>query len=207
MIFEQIKAGGDRNFGYLVGDEESKKAAIVDPSTDPGAILKRVEAHGLNVVYVFNTHGHIDHTSGNQTVLSKTGAELVRGEDGRKLELGSVALTVIHTPGHSTDSLCVLAEASGAPGKLMTGDTLFVGKVGGTGFGQDARDEYDSIHRKLLTLPDSTEVWPGHDYGVKPASTVGHEKKTNPFLLRETFEDFVDLKRNWLQYKKEHGIA
>ena len=115
-------------------------------------------------------------------------------------------LQIIHTPGHTGDSLCVLAEGPGAVGKLVTGDTLFVGKVGGTGFGDDARAEYDSLHDKLMILSDDVEVWPGHNYGVEPSSTIGNERKTNPFLLRESFEDFVDLKRNWLQYKAEHGI-
>ena len=93
------------------------------------------------------------------------------------------------------------------PDKLITGDTLFVGKVGGTGFGDDAKEEFESLHQKILTLPDETEVWPGHDYGAAPHSTVGNERQTNPFLQRSDFEGFVDLKRNWLAYKKEHGIA
>ena len=78
--------------------------------------------------------------------------------------------------------------------------------MGGTGFGDDAKDEFDSLHSKLLTLPDPIEVWPGHDYGVQPSSTIGDERRTNPFLLQGDFESFVDLKRNWLQYKNEHGI-
>ena len=94
-----------------------------------------------------------------------------------------------------------------APGKLVTGDTLFVGKVGGTDYGAGARAEYDSLHRKLMVLPDETEVWPGHDVGVAPRSTIGHEKRTNPFLRCEDFAAFVELKRNWLEYKRRHGIA
>ena len=86
------------------------------------------------------------------------------------------------SPGHSTDSICILAAAPGETARLITGDTLFVGKVGGTGYGADARAEYDSLHKKLMTLPDETEVWPGHDYGVAPSSTIGNEKETNPFL-------------------------
>ena len=89
----------------------------------------------------------------------------------------------------------------------MTGDTLFVGKVGGTDFKEGARTQYASLHEKLMILPDDTEVWPGHDVGVAPSSTIGHERETNPFLLRKNFEEFVDLKRNWVAYKKEHGIA
>jgi glyoxylase-like metal-dependent hydrolase (beta-lactamase superfamily II) len=211
MIFEQIRTGGDRNFAYLVGDESTKKAAVVDPSYDPEKVLDRAQHHGLEVVYLINTHGHGDHTNGNGHVLSKTGAELVAGgpggiEDGAALSLGQVELTFIHTPGHTEDGICILAREPGQPGKLVTGDTLFVGKVGGTGYGRDARDEYDAIHQKLMKLPDDTEVWPGHDYGVAPSSTIGNERRTNPFILRESFEAFVELKRNWLAYKAEHGI-
>ncbi len=208
MIFEQIRTGGDRNFAYLVGDKKTKKAVVVDPSNDPASVLARAEAHGLEVAYLINTHGHYDHTDGNSHVLSQTKAELITGgvADGEKRSLGEVELTFIHTPGHTQDGICILATAPGETAKLMTGDTLFVGKVGGTGYGKDARDEYASLHEKLMTLPDETEVWPGHDYGVAASSTIGNERKTNPFLLRETFDDFVDLKRNWLTYKKEHGI-
>jgi glyoxylase-like metal-dependent hydrolase (beta-lactamase superfamily II) len=209
MIFEQIRTGGDRNFAYLVGDEKTKQAAVVDPSNDPALVLERAEENGLEVKLLINTHGHYDHSDGNSHVQSKTDAELVAGgaADGETFSLGDVELKVIHTPGHTSDGICILASEPGETPKLMTGDTLFVGKVGGTGYGDDARAEYDSIHQKLMTLPVETEVWPGHDYGVAPSSTIGNEKKTNPFILREGFEDFVDLKRNWLAYKREHGIA
>ena len=211
MIFEQIPTGGDRNFAYLVGDPTTKAAAVADPSNDPAAVLARAAEHGLTVNHLINTHGHSDHTNGNEQVLAETGAELLRGgpggvADGHRVSLGEVTLTFIHTPGHTEDSLCVLAEAPGETGRLITGDTLFVGKVGGTGFGDDARAEYHSLHDKLMILPEDTEVWPGHDYGTAPFSTIGEEKRTNPFILRESFEAFVDLKRNWLAYKEEHGI-
>jgi glyoxylase-like metal-dependent hydrolase (beta-lactamase superfamily II) len=211
MIFEQIPVGGDRNFAYLIGDEESKQAAVVDPAFKPAEVLKRAAAAGLEIVYLINTHGHYDHADGNDVILASTKARLITGgpgraADGASFSLGKIELTIIHTPGHSADSVCVLAAEPGKPGKLVTGDTLFVGKVGGTGFGDDARAEYDSLRKKLMVLPEDTEVWPGHDVGVAPCSTIGHEKRTNPFLLRETFEDFVDLKRNWLEYKKQHGI-
>jgi glyoxylase-like metal-dependent hydrolase (beta-lactamase superfamily II) len=209
MIFEQIMTGGDRNYAYLIGDEGTKKAAVVDPANHPKKVLARAKEQGLEVVYLINTHGHSDHTSGNKHVLSKTGARLVAdgaAHNGKVYDLGEVKLEIIHTPGHTEDSLCVLAEGPGSVGKLVTGDTLFVGKVGGTGYGDDARAEYDSLHQKLMILPDDVEVWPGHNYGVEPSSTIGNERRTNPFLLRKSFEEFVDLKRNWLQYKAEHGI-
>jgi len=210
MIFEQIPVGGDRNFAYLIGDEATRQGAVVDPANDPKKVLSRAKRNDLDILYLFNTHGHHDHTSGNVEVLAATGAQVItvrNAPDGQELALGGVKLRVIHTPGHTTDSLCILATAPGGPGKLVTGDTLFVGKVGGTGYGDDARAEYDSLHGKLLVLPDEVEVWPGHDYGVAPSSTIGNERRTNPFLLRESFEKFVELKKNWLAYKAEHGIA
>ena len=89
---------------------------------------------------------------------------------------------------------------------FITGDILFVGKVGGTDLGDGARREYDSLHNKLMTLPDHIEVWPGHDFGTAPSSTIGNERRTNPFLQQKSFEDFVHLKAHWIQYKREHGL-
>lgn len=212
MIFRQLRAGGDRNFSYLIGDEATKEAAIIDPGSPPRAEMDALREYNLTLVYIINTHDHFDHTGGNGELKRETSARIAMHEranssrdiglrDGDTLELGSTELRIIHTPGHTPDSICVLAG-----GELVSGDTLFVGKVGGTGFGRDARDEYESLHEKLMILPEDTRVWPGHDYGVRPSSTIGEEKRENPFILRETFEDFVDLKRNWAEYKREHGI-
>ena len=141
-------------------------------------------------------------------MLSHTGAKLaayksgdVPLEDGGVLTLGGLDLTIIHTPGHTSDGICIVVEDV-----ILTGDTLFVGKVGGTDYGTGARAEYESLHKKILTLPDNLRVFPGHDYGVRPQSTLGREKQENPFILRKDFNDFLDLKKNWLAYKKEHGI-
>ena len=90
-------------------------------------------------------------------------------------------------------------------GDLTRRDDLRVGKVGGTDYGKGAEQEYHSLHQ-LMKLPDTTQVYPGHDFGVTPSSTIGNERRTNPFLLRESFEEFVELKRHWLEYKQEHGI-
>ena len=123
--------------------------------------------------------------------------------DGEQLELGSVQIRMIHCPGHSADSLAMLVDGT----RCLTGDELFVGKIGGTATESMAAEQYRSLHEKLLALDDSVEVYPGHDFGTSPSSTIGRERRTNPFLLQESFEDFWHLKRNWAQYKKEHGIA
>lgn len=213
MIFYQLDAGGDRNFAYLMADKEGGRAALFDPPPHFDRYLELVTDHGLKVEYIILTHGHADHTWGVEEAKQQTGARVVAHadnpvhadrhvEDGGTLELGSLTLKIFHTPGHSDDSICILGG-----NKLITGDTLFVGKVGGTDFGENARKEYDSLHQKLMTLDDAIEVYPGHNFGVEPSSTIGRERNTNPFLLRGCLEDFVQLKRNWLQYKKEHGIA
>jgi glyoxylase-like metal-dependent hydrolase (beta-lactamase superfamily II) len=212
MIFEQVKTGGDRNFAYLAADEELKVGLVVDPSFECDELLERIRAHGLTIKYIVNTHSHVDHIAGNATMKNETGAEIVMHslagarhdvsvKDGSVLEVGSLRATVIHTPGHTSDSICLLVD-----GRLVTGDTLFVGKVGGTDYEDGAKNEYESLHEKLLALPGETEVWPGHDYGTKHRSTIGEEKKTNPFILRKSFEEFLDLKVNWLEYKRIHGI-
>ncbi|MCE5251959.1 MBL fold metallo-hydrolase [bacterium] len=213
MFFRQVRAGGDRNFSYIIADEETGHTAVIDPSFSPNEELAILRGGHLNLTYIINTHDHFDHTGGNAVLAKETGAKIAMHEsarshhdidlrDGDTLMLGSLVLRVIHTPGHTGDSICLLAG-----NELVTGDTLFVGKVGGTGYGQDARNEYESLHRKLMTLPPETRVWPGHDYGVRPSSTIGDELRENPFILRDSFESFVELKRNWLEYKRIHGIT
>ena len=212
MFFKQINAAGDRNFSYIVADEESREAVAFDPGMEPERLLDIISREGFTLNYIINTHDHFDHTGGSAVLARATGARIALHEsarsphdislkDGDIMPLGAIHLCIIHTPGHTRDSICILAGKD-----LITGDTLFVGKVGGTGFGSDARDEYNSLHGKLMKLPPETRIWPGHDYGVRPTSTIGDELRENPFILRDSFESFVDLKRNWLEYKRIHGI-
>lgn len=212
MIFEQIVSGGDRNFGYLVACENTKHAAVIDPSPDPTACFKRIQELGLTIDYIINTHTHSDHTGGNSFFQTQLRARLVthtvapfgdiRVGEGDTLALGDLVLKFIHTPGHTADSMCILVEKN-----LLTGDTLFVGKVGGTYSRQDGEKEFSSL-TKLLKLPQETNVWPGHHYGIRPSSTIGEEQISNPFILRlDNIDDFFWLKENWASYKKEHGIA
>jgi len=209
MIFEQVRITGDRNFAYIIGDEDSRAAALVDPGSDAERLVARLRELGLRLEYILNTHGHVDHTGANGPVQSLTGARIAafgRGDlplaHGDILALGDLEIQVLHTPGHTDESVCFLCQ-----GKLVTGDTLFVGKIGGTSGEEAARREHDSLHRVIGALPRDTEVWPGHDYGLRPSSTLAEEFRTNPFLLRDSFEGFLDLKANWTEYKRRHGIA
>ena len=213
MIFEQVRTGGDRNFGYFLADNSEGCSAVVDPSGGADLFLELNERHKCKLKYVICTHDHFDHTGGARELARHSSALVAMHksaggraglplEDGEELALGALTLKIIHTPGHTLDSICVLCEDI-----LLTGDTLFVGKVGGTDLGNGARAEYGSLHDKLMKLPEQTRVYPGHDYGTAPSSTIAREKETNPFILCKSFEEFVDLKANWAEYKRKHGIT
>jgi len=212
MLVEQIKIGGDRNFGYLIGDTSLGVACAIDPSYNSVKLLKLAEKYELKIKYVFNTHGHYDHTNGNDEMEKLTGIAAlqygdsdpetgIKVEDGALYPLGKLEIKVIHTPGHTLDSICLLIGDC-----LFTGDTLFVGKVGGTDLGKQARQEYESLHEKLMILPGNIKIYPGHDYGTAPVSNIAKELETNPFLLQPDYSSFVDLKKNWAEYKIKHGI-
>src|SRR5919109_3457255 len=137
MIFEQIDAGGDRNFSYLIGDEESRLCAVVDPGYDTSKLATPVQELGLKVAYIFNTHTHHDHVAGND-VFHKGDVKLaaykearvnpdIKLDHGDVIQLGKQRIEILFTPGHYLDSICLLVN-----GKLMTGDTLFVGCIGGS---------------------------------------------------------------------------
>ena len=213
MFIKQFFIGGDRNFAYLAADETSNEALIIDPSYNPDIIVDFALQKNFIIKYIFNTHSHYDHTNGNTAIENRVNVvPLLYGDtdtnsntkivDQAKLYLGNLPITIIHTPGHTQDSICILIEDA-----LFTGDTLFVGKIGGTDLGEQAKAEYNSLHEKLLILPPETRVFPGHNYGIAPESTIAAEKESNPFLLQPDFESFVDLKKNWAEYKRKHGIA
>ncbi len=198
MFFKQIQQHGD-NFSYIIADEAALEAAVVDSSFNSGEIIKVLKNKNFNLKYIINTHGHSDHTAGNTELTSIFGAKLVAHklsklnydvavEDGDMLTVGGVSIKVIYTPGHTIDSICLLVDNR----KLLTGDTLFVGECGRTDFpGGSSKSMYDSLFNKLLKLNDSVEVYPGHDYGWKPSSTIGEERKSNYTLEPRSLEDFI----------------
>ena len=212
LIFEQIRSGGDRNFGYLLGDRDARAGVLIDPSYSPEAFVERARAQGLSISHVINTHSHPDHTNGNEKALALTGAAFaahpmlnpaVALNDGGSLQIGELRLTAYHVPGHCVDHVVLYEPAHHL---LMTGDLLFVGKVGGTQNDTDAGTEWRSLQRLLTLVPDDATVWPGHDYGVRPSSTIGLEKQTNPFLLCTDEADFLRLKADWPHVKQRLGL-
>ncbi len=213
MIVEQFRMGGDRNFGYLAACESTGEALVIDASFNPGMIVQFAADRGFVIRYIFSTHGHDDHTNGNGIIGLMTGLKpMLYGDtcpqtgitvaDGALFPLGSLIAHIICTPGHTHDSICIHIGNA-----LFTGDTLFTGKVGGTGNKEQALQEYESLHHKIMVLPEETIVYPGHDYGVSPVSSIGAERGTNPFLLQGDFDAFLHLKQRWAAYKKAHGIT
>ena len=189
MIVDQILLDEMIVFCYLVTDEATGAAVLIDPAGDFDEIAKRINQRKAKVLHIVNTHGHPDHTMGNQEAMRITGADvlvhrkdlfMLRGnysatllEDGDIIRFGKSYLTVIHTPGHSGGSICLYGE-----GHLFTGDTLFTEGFGRTDIGEASYEELmNSIRNKILSFPDDTVIYPGHDYGSKPVSTVAEQKK------------------------------
>jgi hydroxyacylglutathione hydrolase len=199
MFFKQIQQHSD-NFTYIIVDEETGEAAVVDSSYNANEIIKILKTQNLHLKFIISTHGHSDHTAGNIELQSIFGAKIVAHkqskmlsdlpvDEGDIINVGKILLKIIYTPGHTPDSICLLVNDQ----KLLTGDTLFVGECGRTDFpGGNTKSMYKSLNR-LIKLNDNVEVYPGHDYGLKPSSTIGEEKKSNYTLQPRSLKEFIEF--------------
>jgi glyoxylase-like metal-dependent hydrolase (beta-lactamase superfamily II) len=196
----QIRAGEMENFSYLVYCPESLRGLAVDPSFAPDSLLAAAAERGVTIDILVNTHGHRDHIAGNGRIIEATGARLAAHPldvadadlplaDGSVLTLGKGTVEVLHTPGHTLGSIVLHP-----PGALITGDTLFVTCVGRADLaGSDPQALYHSLCR-LATFPPDTRIYPGHDYGPRPVSTVAFEREHNPYLQCPDMESFLHLR-------------
>ncbi|NHI03971.1 MBL-fold metallo-hydrolase superfamily [Candidatus Nitrosotalea sp. TS] len=200
MKVYQLEVGSMQNFTYILEDEQTSEAVILDPSWDLDLIVEIIEKNSLQVKYIINTHHHFDHTIGNDAMVRKTGAKIlqyvsstlkndVTVSEGDKIRFGNSELTVVHTPGHSKDSMCLIGD-----GKIFSGDTLFVGNCGRIDLpGGSARELYHSLSDIVSKMDDSLILYPGHNYGNSPTSTIGREKKTNFVLQPRTEKEFLEF--------------
>ena len=198
MKVKQIPVGAMANFAYLLVEEKSREALVVDSGWETEPIVKAVQTQQAKVKFAVATHGHFDHVSTLRVLADGVGAKVVahadspieceiRVADGDKLRLGESEVRVLHTPGHTEDSICIYDGK-----EVFTGDTLFVGTIGKF---DRAHSEvmYRSLHEVVLKLPDSTVIYPGHDYGEVPFRTLGEERHSNPYLLTRDFRSFLSL--------------
>lgn len=200
MKVHQLQVGNMQNFTYVLEDEDTQESVIIDPSWDLELIMEIIERNNLKVKYVINTHHHFDHTIGNDAMVKHTKSKILQHEsstlkndvrlsNGDKIIFGKSELTVLHTPGHSKDSICLVGD-----GKIFSGDALFVGNCGRTDLpGGSAKELYHSLFDIIYKLDDNLVLYPGHNYGSSPNSTISKEKKTNFVLQPRTESEFLNF--------------
>ncbi|MGH7355456.1 MAG: MBL fold metallo-hydrolase [Candidatus Rokuibacteriota bacterium] len=216
VYVRQMELGPMQNFVYLVGDPVARECVVVDPAWEIDTIVDTVEADDMTLTGALVTHSHQDHVGGSlaswgmpgripgveellgrvrakvyvhkaeREFLTGFGSDLVKVDNHDTLRVGRLTLTFLHTPGHTPGSQCFLVD-----GRLISGDTLFIGSCGRTDLpGSDPSEMYYSLTQRLGALPDATVLLPGHNYGG-PESTLGDERQQNPFLRFTALGDFL----------------
>jgi glyoxylase-like metal-dependent hydrolase (beta-lactamase superfamily II) len=201
MIIEQIPVGSMANFGYILGCEETKIAALIDPAFEPEKLILRAKELDLDIEWILNTHGHFDHIEGNEVAVKMTGAKIIahsnamfytdlKVEHGDDFKIGNLNVNVLFTPGHSPDEICFFVNKQ----VIFTGDVLFVGECGRTDLpGSNPREMYHSLFKVLSVIPDDIDMFPGHDYGNSSMSTMGFERMNNYVLKTRTEDEFIEF--------------
>jgi glyoxylase-like metal-dependent hydrolase (beta-lactamase superfamily II) len=214
LYFKQIEMGPMQNFVYLIGSEESRKAAVVDAAWDIDGIMNMAATDGMEITHALVTHTHPDHVGGRfagmeiqglnellskckaKVVIHKAEAEflkalsssdMIKVESGDKIDVGGLEIQLLHTPGHTPGSQCFLVD-----NRIVSGDTLFIGACGRVDLpGSDPEQMYYSLTQKLMALPDDTVLFPGHNYSDRPTSTIGAEKQSNPYFKFHSLKQFL----------------
>jgi glyoxylase-like metal-dependent hydrolase (beta-lactamase superfamily II) len=207
LYLKQVELGPMENFVYLIGSAETREVAVVDPAWEVDTILKIAQQDDMNITKILVTHSHPDHTNGVEELMNHTQAkvyihkaeaefmkrvwsDLVKVESGEVVQVGNIPITFIHTPGHTPGSQCFFVDS-----KLISGDTLFIGFCGRCDLpGGSPEQMYDSLYNRLGKLDDRTHLYPGHNYGKTPVSTLADEKKQNPYLQFQSVKDFVNFR-------------
>ena len=214
LYFKQIEIGPMKNYVYLIGCTETHKAAVVDAAWEIDAILKIAAQDDMEITHAFVTHTHPDHVGGGfagmeiagvtellekckaKVVVHKAEAEFIKGlsvsdliksDNGDKINIGGIEIELMHTPGHTPGSQCFLVD-----GRVVSGDTMFIDACGRVDFpGGNPEQMYYSLTQKLAALPDDTILFPGHNYAQLTQATIGEQKKTNPYLKFSSLKQFL----------------
>ncbi|MBI4343686.1 MAG: MBL fold metallo-hydrolase [Candidatus Omnitrophica bacterium] len=206
LYFKQLELGPMQNFVYLIGDPATREAAVVDPGWEVPTILQTLARDGYRLTKAFVTHHHFDHVQGAAQLLEaadvpvhahrddlpyldlpRSSLKLMKG--GEEIRVGGVPVQLLHTPGHTPGSQCLLVD-----GKLLSGDTLFIRACGRCDLpGSDPAALYHSLAHTLRRLDDETLLCPGHNYAPVPTAKLGEEKRANPYLGSPTLQDFLRL--------------
>ena len=204
LIIEQMELGPMQNYIYFIGNSRTKEVVVVDPAWDVPAIMEAAEKKHYSIKGALITHGHPDHTNGINALLDRIdvpvyvsaheafyykpiGENIKEVGENFSLELGEVKIDFLHTPGHTPGSQCFVCG-----GNLISGDTLFLDGCGRCDLpGGDAETMFDSIANKLLKLPNSTVIYPGHNYHHLHSDTLENQKKTNPYLDCDNLHKFT----------------
>lgn len=206
LYLKQLEIGPMQNFQYLVGDAKTKEVALVDPAWDVEKVLEEAEKDGLKIQAILISHIHYDHVNALDRALKATNAKVyvhkeearelgvpksysMPSENGTQVKLGDITIELIHTPGHTVGSQCFFVR-----NKLISGDTLFIGTCGRTDFpGGSPEEMYKSLHDRLGKLPDGTILLPGHNYSGSPTSTLGDQRKQNPYMVAQSLNEFLAM--------------
>jgi hydroxyacylglutathione hydrolase len=214
LYFKQIEIGPMQNYVYLLGSMETRKAAIVDAAWEIDTILKIAQQDEMEITHAFVTHTHPDHVGGGfagmeidgvtellekckaKVVVHKAEAEFIKGlsssdmiktDNGDKVDIGGIEVHLMHTPGHTPGSQCFLVD-----NRVVSGDTLFIDACGRVDFpGGNPEQMYYSLTQKLMALPDDMILFPGHNYAPLKHATMGEQKKTNPYLKFSSLKQFL----------------
>jgi hydroxyacylglutathione hydrolase len=204
LYLKQMELGPMENFVYLVGSKATREVFVVDPAWQVDTVLRILKEEDLKLKGALISHYHFDHTNGIEELMEATQVpvyvnkndmnyldvshDMIKPVDaGTKLKAGDVEIELVHTPGHTPGSQCFHVR-----GHLISGDTLFINACGRTDLpGGDAKQLYHSLSKTLMKMDDATVLCPGHNYADKPTATMGHQKRSNPYLMCDSLENFL----------------
>ena len=214
LYFKQIEMGPMQNFVYLIGSTETRKVAVVDGAWGIDEILRIATKDEVEITHALVTHTHPDHVGGRfagmeiegvtellgkckaKVVVHKAETEflkalspsdIIKAENGDKIDVDGVEIQLLHTPGHTPGSQCFLID-----NRIVSGDTLFIGSCGRVNLpGSNPEQMYYSLTQKLMALPDDTVLFPGHNYSDQPTSTIGQQKQSNPYFQFHSLKQFL----------------